>query len=68
MYWLPIFPFDTIKSTLQTDNINPTQRKYKGLVHCASIMYKTGGIGAFYRGFVPCLLRSFPGFIFFFIF
>lgn len=30
-----IYPTDVIKSTIQTDSIDPTQRKYHGIVDCA---------------------------------
>ena len=44
----------------QSDSLNPSERKYRGIFHCASELYAEGGIGRFYRGFAPCALRAIP--------
>lgn len=36
-YWVPIFPVDCIKSAMQTDNINKSQRKYTDFVTTAKV-------------------------------
>lgn len=36
------------------------QRQYKSVVDCAQQIYARDGFKGFYRGFVPCLLRSAP--------
>lgn len=59
-YWMATFPVDSIKSALQSDSLNPSERKYRGIFHCASELYAEGGIGRFYRGFAPCALRAIP--------
>jgi len=74
-YWGLIFPFDSIKTRLQTmpfklpnnNNNNiinlPNNNKftiYNGIVDCAIRMYKTEGVKSFYRGFGPSVLRAFP--------
>ena len=46
--------------SLQSDSLDPSQRKYRGIFHCASELYAEGGIGRFYRGFAPCALRAIP--------
>ncbi|ORY89145.1 mitochondrial carrier domain-containing protein [Leucosporidium creatinivorum] len=57
-FWIGSFPFDTIKNRMMTDS--PTNPKYKGIKDVALKVWAEGGPKAFYRGFVPCLLRAFP--------
>lgn len=59
-YWTSSFALDSIKSSIQADAVQPSQRKYKSIRDCASKLYADGGIARFYRGIVPCLIRSFP--------
>lgn len=59
-YWGFTFPADVIKSSMQTDAIDPKERKYRGIVDCARQIYQTKGIRGFFRGFTPCMVRSFP--------
>jgi len=60
LFWAAIFPFDVVKSRLQTDSVVPSQRRYKNMWHCWKSIYRTEGISAFYRGFNPCIIRAFP--------
>jgi len=60
MYWLLTYPTDVIKSSMQTDSIVRSERKYSGWLDCASKIFKADGIKGFFKGFAPCLLRSFP--------
>jgi solute carrier family 25 carnitine/acylcarnitine transporter 20/29 len=60
MYWALTYPTDVVKSTIQTDNIDRTQRKYHGIVDCAKKIYAAEGIKGFYKGATPCLVRSIP--------
>ena len=59
-YWMSSFPADSIKSTMQADEVQRSQRKYSGLVDCTKQLYREGGWRRFYRGLTPCLIRSFP--------
>jgi len=59
-YWGVTYPTDVIKSTIQTDSIDPNQRKYNGIVDCAKKIYASNGIKGFYKGFTPCIIRSIP--------
>ena len=36
-YWLTIFPVDVIKSTMQTDDINPAKRKFPNMASTAKV-------------------------------
>jgi len=60
MYWALTYPTDVLKSTIQTDNIDRTQRKYHGIIDCAKKIYIAEGIKGFYKGVTPCLIRSVP--------
>ncbi len=60
MYWLLTYPTDVIKSTMQTDSTNRAERKYSGWMDCATKIYRADGMKGFFKGFTPCLLRSFP--------
>jgi len=58
--WFVCYPLDAIKSNMQADAILRHERKYKGWLHCVRTMYGAGGIQMFFRGWTPCMLRSFP--------
>jgi solute carrier family 25 carnitine/acylcarnitine transporter 20/29 len=58
--WFFCYPLDVIKSNMQGDNIDKTQRKYNNWADCVRKLYKQGGPRMFFRGFTPCMLRSFP--------
>jgi len=60
MYWLLTYPTDVIKSSMQTDSTIRSERKYSGWLDCASKIYKADGARGFFKGFTPCLIRSFP--------
>lgn len=60
LYWLATFPVDSVKSALQSDSLNPAERKYNGIMGCIQGLYKEGGVGRFYKGFAPCVLRAIP--------
>lgn len=60
MYWLLFYPLDVIKSALQTDALVKIDRKYSGIGDAVKQLYAEGGIGRFYKGLTPCLIRSVP--------
>ncbi|KAF6263946.1 mitochondrial carrier domain-containing protein [Scenedesmus sp. NREL 46B-D3] len=59
-YWLAIFPVDVIKSSMQTDNIIRSQRRFPDMVTAAKLLWSEGGVKRFYKGFTPCLIRAAP--------
>jgi solute carrier family 25 carnitine/acylcarnitine transporter 20/29 len=59
-YWGVTYPTDVIKSTIQTDNIDPSQRKYHGIADTARKIYASNGFKGFFKGFTPCIIRSIP--------
>jgi len=60
LYWALLFPADVIKSKMQSDVVKKSDRKYKSILQSAGSLYKQGGLKVFYRGFLPCMLRSTP--------
>ncbi|GFR52096.1 hypothetical protein Agub_g14609 [Astrephomene gubernaculifera] len=59
-YWLVIFPVDCVKSAMQTDAINPAQRRYPNVAATVSALWAEGGLRRFFKGFSPCLMRAVP--------
>src|SRR4051812_37944741 len=59
-YWAATYPIDVIKSTMQTDSTVYAERKYKTIVETATKIWKRSGWRGFWKGFTPCMLRSFP--------
>jgi len=61
LFWFLTYPTDVIKSTMQSDELEKSQRKFSGIVDCARKLYiNEGGIKRFFKGFTPCLLRAIP--------
>jgi len=60
LYWALLFPADVIKSKMQADAVLKSDRKYKSILQSVGSLYKEGGVKVFYRGFLPCMLRSTP--------
>lgn len=53
-------PMDTVKTRLVTQLNYPDLVPYKGIADCFSRVLKEEGVGAFYRGLWPRLLRVVP--------
>lgn len=51
-------PIASIKSKLQTDAVNPTQRAYTGMIDCARKTWRMQGLKGFINGLGPTLVRS----------
>lgn len=57
--WISIYPLDVIKSVIQTDKLhNPVFKN--SMIKVAKNLYIKEGAGAFFKGFVPTLLRASP--------
>jgi len=59
-YWVSCFPFDVIKSRIQTEPSDMAQRQYKSTWDAAVKLNKAEGWRGFWRGFTPCMLRACP--------
>lgn len=57
--WLSSYPFDVVKSKMQSDGFGPNQ-KYKGMIDCFKKTYAVEGLGGFWKGIGPTLLRAMP--------
>ena len=53
--WLPVYPFDVLKSRLQQPGNN-----YKGMVDCAVRSVRAEGPFVLYQGLLPVLMGSMP--------
>merc|ERR1712174_191893 len=60
LYWALLFPADVIKSKMQSDAIRKADRTYVTIPGTIKSLYREGGIKVFYRGFLPCMMRSPP--------
>ncbi|KAI8904199.1 mitochondrial carrier domain-containing protein [Powellomyces hirtus] len=58
-FWTISFPADVLKQRMMTQP-DTYPRKYPTLLSCIQQTWRTEGVRGFYRGFVPCFLRSFP--------
>lgn len=59
-YFAVGYPFDTVKSRLQTDSL--TSPRFKGPLHAVMrILQDEGSILELYRGLSVCLIRAIPG-------
>jgi len=58
-YWMIALPFDTVKNRMMSQpDVKP--RKYPTVWSCWKIIWKVDGLKGFFKGFTPCLLRTFP--------
>eukprot|EP01123_Difflugia_compressa_P013033 TRINITY_DN5821_c0_g1_i1.p1 TRINITY_DN5821_c0_g1~~TRINITY_DN5821_c0_g1_i1.p1 ORF type:complete len:301 (-),score=37.64 TRINITY_DN5821_c0_g1_i1:138-1040(-) len=59
-FWGFFYPFDIIKTRMQTDATMPGDRKYRNTLHCITQTFKNEGIGAFWKGYTPSIVRAIP--------
>lgn len=59
-FWSMVFPVDVIKSKIQTDSYIAKERKYPQIAGCIRSVWMSEGIPGFFKGFIPCFLRSAP--------
>ncbi|KAF2728444.1 mitochondrial carrier [Polyplosphaeria fusca] len=57
--WIASYPFDVVKSKQQSDGFGPNQ-KYKSMRDCFRQTWRAEGMGGFWRGIGPTLLRAMP--------
>lgn len=57
--WLASYPFDVIKSKMQTDGFGKEMR-YKSMRDAFGQTWRAGGMGGFWKGLGPTLLRAMP--------
>jgi solute carrier family 25 (mitochondrial carnitine/acylcarnitine transporter), member 20/29 len=57
--WISSYPFDVVKSKMQSDGFGQEQ-KYKSMRDCFAQTFRTEGLGGFWKGIGPTLLRAMP--------
>jgi solute carrier family 25 carnitine/acylcarnitine transporter 20/29 len=57
--WLASYPFDVVKSKMQSDGFGKGQR-YKTMTDCFRQTWRAEGIRGFWKGLGPTLLRAMP--------
>ncbi|MCJ1256728.1 hypothetical protein MMC24_004552 [Lignoscripta atroalba] len=57
--WLSSYPFDVVKSKMQSDGFGPNMR-YKSMSDCFRQTWRVEGARGFWKGIGPTLLRAMP--------
>ncbi|KAJ5218957.1 uncharacterized protein N7498_001056 [Penicillium cinerascens] len=57
--WISSYPFDVVKSKMQTDGFGANM-KYNSMRDCFKKTYAVEGLGGFWKGIGPTLLRAMP--------
>ena len=57
-YWVFNYPFDYVKTLMQSDTFG--KFKYPTMMSCFREQYRLGGWQTFFKGYVICMMRSFP--------
>lgn len=57
--WLSSYPFDVVKSKMQTDGFGK-EKRYATMRDCFAQTWRKEGMGGFWRGLGPTLLRAMP--------
>lgn len=57
--WLASYPFDVVKSKMQTDGFGEAQR-YRTMRDCFAQTWRAEGMRGFWKGIGPTLLRAMP--------
>ncbi|KAK3321575.1 mitochondrial carrier domain-containing protein [Apodospora peruviana] len=57
--WLSSYPFDVVKSKMQTDGFG-SQQRYKTMRDCFAQTWRAEGARGFWKGIGPTLLRAMP--------
>ncbi|KJZ76782.1 hypothetical protein HIM_03659 [Hirsutella minnesotensis 3608] len=57
--WIASYPFDVIKSKMQTDGFGP-DRRFPTMRSCFAATWRRDGFAGFWRGIWPTLFRAMP--------
>ena len=57
--WIGSYPFDVVKSKMQSDGFGAEQR-FKSMRDCFAQTWKAEGIRGFWKGIGPTLVRAMP--------
>lgn len=56
--WVPVIPFDTIKSRIQADDFQ--KRNYKGMIDCSFDLFRKSRVKGFFKGTLMITVRAIP--------
>lgn len=59
-FWGIFYPFEVVKTRMQSDASDPALRKYAGLADCFAKTFREGGWSAFFKGYTPAIVRAIP--------
>ena len=59
VFWITSYPSDVVKQRIMTDELGE-KRKFHKWSDAVKTVYKESGWKGYWRGFLPCFLRSFP--------
>ncbi|KAI9016047.1 mitochondrial carrier domain-containing protein [Hyaloraphidium curvatum] len=59
-FWLASYPFDVVKSRIQTDSMDKRYARYKGMGDCFRQTWQAERLPGFTRGLSACMLRAAP--------
>ena len=57
--WISSYPFDVVKSKMQSDGFGPNQ-KFKSMRDCFAQTWAREGAAGFWKGIGPTLIRAMP--------
>lgn len=64
MYSFPVlpvtYPLDVLRRRMQMKGFDSQRYPYKNTFHAVATMYQTEGLGGFYKGMLPNLLKVAP--------
>lgn len=60
MLWITSYPFDVVKSKMQTDGFGGEAQRYKSMRDAFAQTWRQEGMVGFWRGVGPTLLRAMP--------
>lgn len=58
--WLASYPFDVVKSKMQTDEVGRDKWRYRNMRHAFASVWAEGGVRVFWKGLGPTLVRAMP--------
>lgn len=58
--WLSSYPFDVVKSKMQSDGFVGKERRYASMRDCVGQVWRQEGVLGFWKGLGPTLVRALP--------
>ncbi len=59
-FWGIFYPLEVVKTRMQSDHIEVAKRRYSSFMDCVRKTNTEGGAAAFYKGYVPSMVRAVP--------